>query len=39
MTEDGARPFAEIPVGRSVASWSGSYNVEVVMYEERCSPW
>ncbi|MCI8305805.1 MAG: hypothetical protein HFJ69_04415 [Enterorhabdus sp.] len=39
VTEDGARPFAEIPVGRSVASWSGSYNVEVVMYEERCSPW
>ncbi|MFR5092581.1 MAG: hypothetical protein ACLTDR_11770 [Adlercreutzia equolifaciens] len=39
VTEDGARPFAEIPVGRSVASWSGSYNVEVVMYEERTSPW
>lgn len=39
VTEEGARPFAEVPVGRNVASWSGSYNVEVVMYEERTSPW
>lgn len=39
VTEDGARPFAEIPVGRSVASWSGSYNVEVTMYDEGTSPW
>ena len=39
VSEDGARPFAEIPVGRSVAKWSGSYNVEVVMYEERTLPW
>ena len=39
VTDDDARPFAEIPVGRHTASWSGSYNVEVVMYEERTSPW
>ena len=39
VTGEGCRPFAEVPPGRSVASWSGAYNVEVVMYEERTSPW
>lgn len=35
---NGADVFAEIPPGKSVASWSGSYNVELKLYEERTSP-
>lgn len=39
VREPGAQIFGEIPVGDSVAAWSGSYNIEVTMYEERKSPW
>lgn len=31
--------FAEIPVGKHDASWSGAFNVEVILYEERTAPW
>lgn len=34
----GANVFAEIPVGNNVAAWSGSYNVDIAMYEERAYP-
>ena len=39
VREPGANIFAEVPVGDSVASWSGSYNVSVTLYEERTTPW
>ncbi|WP_305296548.1 hypothetical protein [Parvibacter caecicola] len=39
VREEGAHVFAEVPVGNSVAAWVGSYNIEVVLYEERDSPW
>jgi len=38
VREEGAHVFAEVPVGRHVAAWSGAYNIEVTMYEERLSP-
>lgn len=38
VREDGAQIFAEVPVGDSVASWSGGYNVGLTLYEERMSP-
>lgn len=31
--------FAEMPVGSHIASWSGAFNIEVTMYEERLSPY
>lgn len=39
VREPGANIFAEVPVGESVAAWSGSYNVSVKLYEERTTPW
>lgn len=39
VREPGAQIFAEVPVGQSLASWSGSYNVAIDLYEERLSPW
>lgn len=39
VRDEGAQVFGKIPVGDSVASWSGSYNIEVTMYEERATPW
>lgn len=39
VREEGARIFAEVPVGTHAASWAGAYNVEMTLYEERLSPW
>ncbi len=39
VSEPGARPFEEIPVGKSQASWGGSQSIEVALYEERPTPW
>lgn len=36
---DGDHIFAEVPVGDSIASWTGAYNIEVALYEERLSPY
>lgn len=38
VAEEGADLFAEVPPGRSVAAWSGAYNVTLTMYEERWTP-
>lgn len=38
VREDGARIFAEVPVGEHIASWSGANNIEVTLYEERWAP-
>lgn len=34
-----AHCFAEIPVGINNASWPGTPNIEIAIYEERRSPW
>lgn len=39
VRKEGARPFAEVPVGRSTATWVGGYSIEVILYEERDEPW
>lgn len=39
VREDDAQIFAEVPIGQSLASWSGAYNVAIDLYEERLSPW
>lgn len=39
VRDDGAHVFAEVPVGKSVAAWVGAYSIEVILYEERDSPW
>lgn len=31
--------FAEVPVGRHTATWSGTQNIELTLYEERTAPW
>lgn len=38
LRRPGAHIFAKIPVGRHVASWSGPYNIELTLCEERTSP-
>lgn len=38
VREPGANVFAEVPPGQSVASWDGSSNIGVTLYEERWTP-
>ena len=39
VREPNAQIYAQIPVGTHIASWTGRMNIEVIMYEERSSPW
>lgn len=39
VREKGAQIFAQVPVGKSTAAWSGGYNVAIEMFEERLAPW
>lgn len=39
VRKQNAHCFAEIPVGENTASWPGTPNIEISIYEERMSPW
>lgn len=39
VADSGAYIFEEVPPGKSIAAWSGTYPIEVTLYEEALTPW